>query len=339
MLAPTSQVLVRNQDLFSEGQWLLCNPADAAIFRELNASAVFGFHQYFDQYQQACKTADSRHHQFGAEYTSKVLLDGAVIYMPKSKEQAKMLISNIASVIKPEGQLLLVGENKAGIKSAAKLLEPYSQQVNKIDSARHCSLYCAQLNKTNPPFELKKWLKKWTIEIAGTELNLVSLPGVFSHTELDDGTRLLLENIDTVPKGTILDFACGAGVIGCFLAKKQSQLQLVMSDVSALALHCAAESARLNLLEAKVIASDGLTDVPGHFDAVFTNPPFHTGIQTNYSVTEKFIQDIRQHLRPGGSLTLVANRFLKYPEALQKNLKKVEVKAKTSKFTLYRGTA
>ncbi len=339
MLAATSQVLVRNQDVFSDGHWLLCNPADPFIFRELNTASLFGFHQYFDQYQQASDLTDSRYHYFGAEYKSKVPLDGAVIYMPKSKEHARMLISNIASCIKPGGQLLLVGENKAGIKSGAKLLEPFSEQVNKIDSARHCSLFCAQLSKGTPPFDLKKWQTRWAMTLSGTELEIVSLPGVFSHKELDEGTKLLLENVKRVPAGKVLDFACGAGVIGCFLAKKQSDMDLVMSDVSALALHCAAESAKANGIQCDIIASDGLTDVPGNFEAVFTNPPFHTGIQTNYAVTEKFIQDLKRHLRPGGSVLLVANRFLKYPQALQENLNKVKVVAKTTKFTLYSGIA
>lgn len=339
MLAPPSQVLLRNQDIFENGNWLLCNAADPLIFSKLDDYNVSGYHQYYDVYQQACKQTDASQHQFGVQCQVNQKLDGAVIYMPKSKQQAKMLIANLAACIKPGGQLLLVGENKAGIKSATKLLEPFASQINKIDSARHCSLYCAQLNHSVAPFDLKKWQQNWQIDMAGITLSLVSLPGVFSHSELDDGTRLLLENINHVPAGRLLDFACGAGVIGCFLAKKQPDIELVMSDVSALALHCAQVSAKLNNVSADVIASDGLRGISGSFKAIYTNPPFHTGIQTDYSVTQTFIRDVKQHLTPGAKLTLVANRFLTYPQAMQESLSKVCTIAKTNKFTLYTAKA
>lgn len=339
MLAPTSQVLLRNEDIFTEGNWLLCNPADALIFSKLENKNIAGFHQYFDIYQEASnQTADNKH-VFSAQFQCQQKLDGAVIYMPKSKQHAKMLIANLAACIKPNGQLLLVGENKAGIKSAAKLLEPIASQVNKIDSARHCSLFCAQVAEQVAPFDIAKWQDTWTLELKGTSLPLVSLPGVFSHKELDEGTKLLLEHVEDVPKGRVLDFACGTGVIGCYLAHKNSGIELVMSDVSALAIHCAKESAKLNKIDAQVVASDGLDEITGSFSGIYTNPPFHTGIQTDYSITQRFIRDVKKHMRPGGQLTLVANRFLKYPQAMQENLSKTDVLAKTNKFSLYTGFA
>ena len=61
-----------------------------------------------------------------------------------------------------------------------------------------------------------------------------------------------------------------------------------MSDVNALALYCAQKSALLNKIEAKVVASDGLNDVDGRFKGIFTNPPFHTGVGTDYKITQSF---------------------------------------------------
>ena len=70
-----------------------------------------------------------------------------------------MLLANIARFIKPNGQLLLVGENKEGIKSAAKLLEPFGERVNKLDSARHCSLFCTEVSTQVPDFNIEDWLE------------------------------------------------------------------------------------------------------------------------------------------------------------------------------------
>lgn len=338
MPALTNSVILRNRDFFSQGKWLLANPQSAEIYSELQESDVFGFHQYFDVYQQACNNHDPKCHQFAAQYKATESFDGAVVYMPKAKAHGKMLIANMAAAVKPGGQLLLVGENKAGIKSAAKLLEPFSTQVNKIDSARHCTLFCAQLNQQPKSFDIQQWTTHFTININDTALSLVSVPGVFGHGELDAGTQLLLENIVLPIKGRVLDFACGDGVIGCYIAKTQPKTEVVMSDVSALATYCAEQSARQNNLQCSVIASDGLDGITGKFNAVYTNPPFHTGIQTNYSVTERFISQLKSKLTPYAHMVLVANRFLKYPDAIEQSFGKVNVLAKTSKFSLYRAT-
>jgi 16S rRNA (guanine1207-N2)-methyltransferase len=53
------------------------------------------------------------------------------------------------------------------------------------------------------------------------------------------------------------------------------------------------------------------------FDVVVTNPPFHTGKQTELAVPIQFIEDAWQVLLPGGQLFLVANRTLPYEGAIE----------------------
>lgn len=335
MLSAPSQLLMRSEDTFAQGKWLLVNPTDSQIAEQLNNPDIRVFHQYFDIYQQSCVAGKSTQHTFAATYPTDEKFDGVVIYMPKSKEQAKMLIANTAACLKADGYLLLVGENKGGVKSAAKMLEPLSSSVNKLDSARHCALFGAQINKPVAAFDLNKWQKEIDISVAGLDYKICSLPGVFNHGAVDLGTQVLLENLPTIQSGRLLDFGSGAGVIGCFLGLKSPDSQIVMSDVSALAIHCSKESAKLNNLDVSVIASDGLMDVQGKFSAIYTNPPFHTGIQTDYSVTEGFIGQLKKYLAKGGSLTLVANKFLRYSELLEQKFSAVSLVAQTTKFSLY----
>ncbi|MFT2089407.1 methyltransferase [Paraglaciecola sp. 2405UD69-4] len=335
MLSAPSQLLMRSQDVFQTGKWLLVNPTDSHISTQLDSSELHVFHQYFDVYQTSSAQDRSSSHLFAASYPTDAKFDGAVIYMPKSKDQAKMLIANVAACLKADGDLLLVGENKGGVKSAAKLLETVSTQVNKIDSARHCALYAAKVDKEIKPFELQSWQKTFDISEAGVQYKVCSLPGVFNHGAVDNGTKILLNSDIEVPNGRILDFGCGAGVIGCFLGMKNPKSKVVMSDVSALAIHCSKESARLNNLEVEVVASNGLSELQGKFVSVFTNPPFHTGIQTDYSVSETFISQIKQYLVQDGSLNLVANKFLRYSELLEKRFKLVTLIKQTTQFSVY----
>ncbi|WP_339725422.1 methyltransferase [uncultured Paraglaciecola sp.] len=335
MLSAPSQLLMRNADTFVQGKWLLVNPTDSQIAQQLNNPDLKVFHQYFDIYQQSCAAGKSAQHIFAAAYPTDQKFDGAVIYMPKSKDQAKMLIANVAACLNENASLLLVGENKGGVKSAAKMLETIGSQVNKVDSARHCALFGAQVDKPIKPFDLTKWQSEVDISVGGLNYKICSLPGVFNHGSLDLGTKVLLDNLPEIKKGRLLDFGCGAGVIGCYLGLLSPESEVVMTDVSALAVHCSKESAKLNKLNAKVVASNGLMDVQGKFSAVYTNPPFHTGIQTDYSVTENFISQLKQYLTQGGSLTLVANKFLRYSELLEQRFSAVSPMAQTTKFTLY----
>lgn len=338
MLSAASQLLMRSEEVFTTGNWLLINPTDSHIAGQLNNTEVKVFHQYFDIYQQSCAAGNSAQHSFAAAYPTDEKFAGAVIYMPKSKEQAKMLIANAAACLEQGGQLLLVGENKGGVKSAAKLLETVSTQVNKIDSARHCALFAAQIDRPVNAFDLVKWQTVVEVSVGGLDYKVCSLPGVFNHGAVDLGTKLLLDNLPEIKTGRLLDFGCGAGVIGCYLALKSPESDTVMSDVSALAIHCSKESAKLNNLNVSVVASSGLMDVQGKFSAIITNPPFHTGIQTDYTVTEGFIAQLKQYLAKGGALTLVANKFLRYSELLEQRFASVHLVAQTSKFSLYQCT-
>ncbi|WP_158972601.1 class I SAM-dependent methyltransferase [Paraglaciecola sp. L3A3] len=335
MLSAASQVLVRNEEFFATGKWLLVNPTDSHIAATLSDADISVFHQYFDIYQQSKDQGKADKHTFAAAYPTDKKFDGAVIYVPKSKEQLKMLIANVAACLTPNASLLLVGENKGGIKSAVKLLDSICSQTNKIDSARHCALFGGQVDKTIKAFDINKWQTEVALSVAGQDYKVCSLPGVFNHGILDLGTQLLLENLPEVKAGRLLDFGCGAGVIGCYLALKSPKSEIVMSDVSALAIYCSKQSAKLNNLDVQVVPSNGLADVNGKFSAVYTNPPFHTGIQTDYSVTENFISQLNNYLAKAGSLVLVANKFLRYSELLEKRFSSVSLVEQTSKFSLY----
>jgi 16S rRNA (guanine1207-N2)-methyltransferase len=335
MLSSPSQLLARSSELFSKGSWLFVNPTDAHICQELVGSDISVFHQFFDIFQQSQLTTNSKQHLFTAAYPTDRLLDGAVVYMPKAKEHAKMLLANVAACLKQGANIMLVGENNSGVKSAAKLLEPYCEQTNKIDSARHCALFSGVLNRPVKAFDLTNWQTVQTVNIAGISYQICSLPGVFSHGEVDTGTRVLLENLPRYHSGRVLDFGCGAGIIGCFVALTQAQSKVVMTDVSALAVYCAQQSAQINKLNIEVVPSNGLRALSAKFTTIITNPPFHTGIKTDYSVTEGFISDCKTYLTSEGSLVLVANQFLRYAELLEKQFKSVTLVQETTKFSVY----
>jgi 16S rRNA (guanine1207-N2)-methyltransferase len=142
---------------------------------------------------------------------------------------------------------------------------------------------------------------------AGVELLLHSGEGVFSKSELDEGSKLLIETFIAHNTGAeqqhICDLGCGWGAIGCVLATLEPKCELLMCDVNAHAAALAALNARsLKLPNARAWCADTLSACRAAcFDAVLCNPPVRAG---NATIAQMFAQS-RRCLRTGGSLWVV----------------------------------
>ncbi|QJR81300.1 methyltransferase [Alteromonas pelagimontana] len=357
ILSPQSQLLERNIELFEQGKWLLINPADAYFTEQLAHRELAVMHQYFDVFSESVRVIstasfDSRdvvQQKDGFSVTQKVgehlhtfapflsehnVYTDVMVVMPKSKAHLQMLLQMAAGAVLPTGRIHVVGENKGGIKSAGKLMDKYGQ-TNKVDSARHCSLITCSVNEDFPAFESEEWLDERTYEIGDDQWQVVSVPGVFSHGELDNGTQILIEKASSTLRGHVLDFACGAGVVGSYLLKQYPHLKVTFLDVNALALYATAKTLNANGQTADLIAANGLLGVEELFSHIITNPPFHTGVKTDYSVTKRFITDAKRLLKPKGTLQMVANRFLPYPGLLSETFPRVHTLAQNTQFTVY----
>ncbi|MCE0558208.1 MULTISPECIES: 16S rRNA (guanine(1207)-N(2))-methyltransferase RsmC [unclassified Motilimonas] len=336
--SPTSasQVLERNISQFNDKSVLVTGAIEDTYAIELANScrSVHVFTTYYSAYQ-ALQQSDQIGLSFGASFApeSPLEVDAAILYLPKTKAEVDYLLANVVPQIKIGGILYLVGDNRGGIKSVDKQLQPYGNKAIKLDSARRCSLLALEISQQCQPFQLDDWLTTYPCEVKGEHLDIVSLPGVFSAKELDLGTRLLLENIAPL-KGNALDIGCGAGVIGSFLLKQNPELKVEMTDVSALAVESAKLTLAKNGLNAHVFPSDVYSEVKQRYTTLISNPPFHAGLNTNYGAVEQIIADAKQHLKIRGRLILVANKFLRYEPLFEKAFTHCELLTETTKFKL-----
>ena len=336
-LTNPSLLLLRNEDELVGQSILVVNFEQDGFLRELKALNP-----------DAKITAFSYNHA-NAMYASKIAgihavvdhtipnnnYDLVIYYYPKAKPEAQMSLDNIRAVCHQDAQLFVVGENKSGVKSVEKQLKDHCGFSNKIDSAKHCILYLFSELTLNDNFAISRYHKQFQVKAGDIEFTAISVPGVFNHGALDVGTAVLLNNAPTVSKGKVLDFACGAGIIATYLGLKQPELEFVCSDVSALATYATEQTLALNDLKGQAILSDGLTDINGKFDLIISNPPFHTGIATDYTIAEAFLSSAKQHLSKQGKLTIVANSFLKYPPILEAQFGQYSTDFKNTKFAVY----
>ncbi|MGE1156676.1 methyltransferase [Pseudomonas kitaguniensis] len=326
---PRSEVLLRQADLFQGNVLLAGLPADDLLGRLPNAH---GWSWHAGD-QAALDARFAERSQFGVNVPERAF-DAVVIFLPKSKDLTDYLLNALAARL-PGAELYLVGEKKSGIESAAKQMSPFGKP-RKLDNARHCQLW--QITVANAPqaVELESLAQVFEVPLADGPLKVVSLPGVFSHGRLDRGTALLLEHLDKLPSGHLLDFGCGAGVLGAAVKRRYPHNTVTMLDVDAFA----AASSRLTLaangLEAEVLTGDGIDAAPMGLNAILSNPPFHVGVHTDYLATENLLRKASKHLAKGGELRLVANSFLKYQPLIEEHLGVCAVKAQGQGFRIYR---
>ena len=138
------------------------------------------------------------------------------------------------------------------------------------------------------PFERERF----TCEVWGRELTLVSGSGVFSRGHLDRATAVLFRETEPPAQGQFLDLGCGYGVIGLALAK---------------AVPLANENAEALGVEGRFVAC--LQDaVPGDatYDEIWSNPPIRIGKSALHDLLLAWLP----RLRPDGRMVMVVGKNL-----------------------------
>lgn len=341
-LPDSHEALLRNRDLL-DGSIGLLGVTDPAVLPLVGSGGLAmsehaGVYGALSQVSgwQACFGYDDPALQPGT-------LDALVVFVPKARAELDLRLALALWLARAGARLILVGEKKEGIAGAVKQLRARLPDAGKVDSARHCQVWSAEVAEPAREFTLADWVTWTPIEHGGVSIDVAGMPGVFSLGELDEGTALLLDTLARAPvtAGQVLDFACGAGVIGSWLQLWQRQSDQAVSrvdglDVQSQAVICARATYERNGCSGDIRASDGLSGVQGKWPTIVTNPPFHTGVRTDTSMTEHFLREVASHLEAGGELRLVANSFLPYEELIRRHVGAVERLEQTRRFTVYR---
>lgn len=326
---PRSEVLLRQAELFTGRVLLAGLPADD-LLGELPDSLGWSWHAG----EQAILAARFPGRSHFGTCPPLEAFTAAVLFLPKSRELTEYLLQALAARL-PGAPLYLVGEKRAGVERAAKQLAAYGQP-RKLDSARHCQLWQISVEQAPAAPDLDGLAQRYELQLSDGPLEVVTLPGVFSHGRLDLGTALLLDHLDDLPAGSLLDFGCGAGVIGAVLKRRYPHSTVNMLDVDAFALASSRLTLTANGLDAQLIAGDGIHAAPKDLAAIISNPPFHQGVHTDYQASETLLREATRHLINAGELRLVANSFLKYPPLIEQHLGPCQTLAEGQGFRIYR---
>jgi len=241
-----------------------------------------------------------------------------VLVLPgKSRDETLALFARAYDLLEPGGLLVASMPNTAGAARFEKELAKAAGSIGSLQKHK-CRAFHAVKNDGWNLALLAEWRSAGERKpVAGTEF--IAEAGVFSPDHVDPASALLAKHLPGDLRGKVADLGAGWGFLSQEIARRfpaVTRLDLFEADARALAcaehnLAAFPEVARFHWHD----VAAGLGEVG--YDAVVTNPPFHSGQKTDVGLGKAFIHAAAGALKRGGRLFLVANRQLPYEAELE----------------------
>ena len=240
-----------------------------------------------------------------------------VLILPgKSRDETLAWFSIARDHVSPGGRIVVAMPNTAGAGRFEKELSKATGNIHSIQKHK-----CRAFHAVNDGSWNRAIFDEWEILqhpriIEGTDFTTQA--GIFSSDHIDPGSQLLADHLPAHLHGEVADLGAGWGFLtdaALRKCRKIARIELFEADSRALA------CARLNLAahdrELRYHWHDVTTGLPGTYDAIIMNPPFHSGQATDVDLGRAFLRTAIASLKRGGKLLLVANRQLPYEAVLE----------------------
>lgn len=253
----------------------------------------------------------------------------ALVLLPRQRDEARALLARALASLAEGGIVVASAANNEGARSAEGDLEHLAGSVESLSKSK-CRVFWARKASGVMDHALStQWLAHDCPQPIG-DGRFLSRPGVFAWDRIDSASGLLA---GCLPVGL-----CGEGAdLGAGFGYLATEVLLRCPGVTALDLY-EAEARALALARENLTAlappreppvrlgfhwHDVTAGLPGRYDFVVTNPPFHLGRADEPDLGRAFIAAAAAALRPGGRLWLVANLHLAYEAELARSFASV----------------
>ena len=265
------------------------------------------------------------------------VFDLVLLKIPRSLAMLEHQLYSIRKSIRPEARIIAAGMTRSIHKSTLllfeKILGPTTTSLAKKKARLVFVTRDESLNEGHSPYP-----ERYIVE-ADREYTVSSHANVFSRDRLDNGSRLLIENIPVSDHyRQIVDLGCGNGLLGLIAASLNKRAAVLFTDESYMAVASAEENfvttfGRRRNAEFKV--TDCLLGVADNSkDLILNNPPFHHQNATGDTIAWHMFIDARRVLNSQGELWVVGNRHLGYHAKLKKLFGNCEMVANNRKFVV-----
>ena len=273
----------------------------------------------------------------------EIQFDLIVIRIPKHNSLLEFQLKSLLPHINSNTKIIAAGMTKEIHNSNIKLFKKIIGQTTTSLAKKKARLIFSA-PKSDSYTLTDCLLNKEAVSYQNSGLKVIGLPGVFSREYLDIGTRVLLNYMpQTTSNETLIDLGCGTGLLGALAANQNSQLHVIFTDESFLAVESAKQTYFENIdsstndstspqfITTNVL--DGLGD--NIADHILCNPPFHQQNVQTLSIANKMFKESAQKLKAHGELRVVANRHLKYKPMLSSYFKEVSIISNDPKFVVW----
>lgn len=237
-----------------------------------------------------------------------------VVVLPRARGAARHAVAAVLRRVVPGGPIWIDGQKTDGIDTMLRDIRARVAVSQPIAKAH------GKIFRFDRPAD--DGFSDWLAPDLHPAPGFVTRPGVFSADAIDRGSALLAEALPPRLGRQVADFGAGWGWLAAQILTRPEieALDLIEAD------HAALSCARRNVTDprARFHWADVATHKPAApYDAIVTNPPFHTGRAAEPALGLAFIAAAAARLTPGGALWLVANRHLPYEAALSQRFREV----------------
>jgi 16S rRNA (guanine1207-N2)-methyltransferase len=253
----------------------------------------------------------------------------ALVCLPRARAEGRALIAAAAAHLPRGAPLLVDGQKTDGIDSMLKDLRARTAVTEPLSKA-HGKVFALE----NPGPEA---FADWQAAPQQVADGFVTLPGVFSADGPDKASVLLAGALPAKLPARVADLGAGWGYLSRAILSRQGVAELHLIEAEKAALDCA----RQNITDPRAQfhwadATQPWTGAP--FQAIVTNPPFHTSRAADPALGVAFLTSAARMLTGSGQLWLVANRNLPYERTLATLFREVEEVAGKSAFKVLLAT-
>lgn len=259
-----------------------------------------------------------------------------LVLPPRQREEGRALLVRAIRATRPGGFVMAAVSNLEGAKTVEGDLKRLTGQVGAI-SKNKCRVFWARIDAgTLDTAQMDAWEQQDAPRRVASD-RFISRPGLFAWDHIDAGSQLLIDTLPKELKGRAADLGAGFGYLSHEVLTRYpgvTHIDVIEAEARAL------EMARQNLSPFGDRASgywlDATTALPGRYDLIVSNPPFHIDRQDRNDLGQAFIHASANALAPAGAFWMVANRHLPYEETLKSLFRSVETVAQTNAYKVFR---
>ena len=264
-----------------------------------------------------------------------------MILPPRQRDEARALFARALRHASPGGVIVASMANDEGARSGEADFRRLLGSA-RVLSKHHCRVFWNEVDADTVDQTLREAWQKLDQPRAVAEGAFISRPGLFAWNRIDPASALLAAHLPDTLRGRAADLGAGYGYLACELLRRCagiSSIDLFEAEARAL------EPARINLastleqlgreLPANVHWHDVSDGLPGRYDVIISNPPFHQGRADQPELGQSFIASAAKALDANGSLWLVANRHLPYENTLARHFSEVRTVTQQHGFKVF----